>query len=195
MNATKADSSFAMYWRRTDDPNLTIYDRIYWVMQWVFNDPRGELHGGRPATVTTASEELVWIARTFGQEPEPRRMTLDEVIAATRRNYARRAKKLNIHPIGRAIWGGRGLKRRSPKSSVPHKHYEAETEEAIDNPEQASPSSSAAVSEGLQAEEDTSSEKDIRMEDGVSMQTVKNARRFKNQQYVRNNSDSEDSVE
>ncbi|KAE8228437.1 hypothetical protein CF326_g6630 [Tilletia indica] len=57
--------------------------------------------------------ELVWVAKHYGQEPERAPPSVDEIIERARREDAERARPLNIHPIGRAIWGSNG--RRSKK--------------------------------------------------------------------------------
>ncbi|KAE8233467.1 hypothetical protein CF326_g1486 [Tilletia indica] len=195
-SATKI-TPFAFIWRRSDVPHLNLHDRIHWVMQWVFNDPRGELHGGQPATITSASRELVWIARTFGQEPEPIVRTLDEIIAQTRRDDARRARENNVHPIGRAIWGGKGKNRRHSRPALSETSTPTTIGEdrdgAKDDSTTCSRSSSAEVSDCLPS---IPSERDVvRTWDGVSLQTMRDTRKFWNQQYVHNNTDSEDSVD
>ncbi|KAE8217645.1 hypothetical protein CF319_g8315 [Tilletia indica] len=202
---------FAKYWRRTDVPHLTLHDRIHWVMQWVFHDPCGVLHEGRPATIANASQELVWIARTFGQTPDPIRPSLDEVIAQTRLDADRRARDNNVHRIGRSTFTYK--KRRydpqsghaSPTATLSTPSTEARDETDDESMTSHSVSSSAAVSEYLPAVsssgtvaghvpvvEPTRDSK--RMVDGVSLQTMEDARTFRLQQRALREPDSEDSV-
>ncbi|KAE8233249.1 hypothetical protein CF326_g1711 [Tilletia indica] len=213
---TEETNPFIRYWRRTDLPHLSLHDRIHWVMQWVFNDPTGVLHGGRPATIADASQELVWIARQFGQEPEPYRPTLDEYIAHTRREDARRARVNNIHRIGRSSFKYKGKHRHgwnpahaSPTAmlTTPSTVEGDRSDDGNDDESRMSQSgsSSAAVSDYLPAQsssinmvsDDHPADNpmgQLRLSDGVSLQTMADARSFRIQQRAARKSDSEDSV-
>ncbi|KAE8256122.1 hypothetical protein A4X13_0g2805 [Tilletia indica] len=72
-------SDFVGFWRRTDVDHLSLSDRVYWILRWVFNDPQGDIHGGMPATLSNALRELVWVARTYGQETRPAHPARDVV--------------------------------------------------------------------------------------------------------------------
>ncbi|KAE8221967.1 hypothetical protein CF319_g4764 [Tilletia indica] len=106
--------SFIAYWRREDVPHLTLQDRIYWVLQWTLNDPAERLCPGKTPTMHNILFELVWVAKHYGHEAERPPASVDDMIRRRRREDAERARRLNIHPIGRAIWGAK--ERRSKKA-------------------------------------------------------------------------------
>ncbi|KAE8231448.1 hypothetical protein CF326_g3535 [Tilletia indica] len=205
-------TAFATYWRRTDVPHLTLHDRIHWVMQWVFNDPHGHLHGGRLATVTSASRELVWIARTFGQEPEQQTDAFDERMQRTWREHAIRARQNGVHRMGTSSRSYRKSKHPGIPSA-PLASSEGQMMED-DNASDRSITSSAAVSDMLPAddvEENDASDRSATSstivsdmlpaehveashrheidDDGVSLQTRSDAREFWVEQYARGGSD------
>ncbi|CAD6929775.1 unnamed protein product [Tilletia controversa] len=185
-----------------DVPHLNLHDRIHWVMQWVFNDPRGDLHGGLPATLTNASRELAWIARTFGQEPEPTHQTMDEHILEVRRSDARRARETNLHAIGRSIPGKKNHHepvpppaRAKPAMVAKVERDDGENDDTVGEYGR-SRSSSGAVSEDLQLDRsnvDLGPSNDIFRINGISLQTMKETQDFWRQQYAEDQSASEDS--
>ncbi|KAE8232848.1 hypothetical protein CF326_g2110 [Tilletia indica] len=205
--------SFVAYWRRVDVPHLTLQDRIYWVLQWAFKDPQERLYPGRTATMHNILVELVWVAKQYGQEPERPAPSVDEIIARARREDAERARRLNIHPIGRAIWGGsnthRSKRRRHEASS--HSAPTASTSnasvpgtpedgEGSEQASQRSGSSASSVSQLLTVNDQRESPQHSEACDAqilasaqVSDRTLADFRRFRAAEYPK--SASEDSVD
>ncbi|KAE8218651.1 hypothetical protein CF319_g7511 [Tilletia indica] len=180
-------TSFVHYWRRTDVPHLTLYDRIYWVMQWVYNDPLGELNGGRLATARNATRELVWIAATYGQEAEPQTTAFDEMIRRRSGEGASRAGHSNMDRIGSSDKKSRSPSGDCTLSSQPK--YSRDAADDDDNMSSRSETSSAAVSSVLREEEVRDPPQHRIGDDGISLQTIEDARQFKRDYYSRSKGD------
>ncbi|CAD6900257.1 unnamed protein product [Tilletia controversa] len=199
-NESTSQTPYILYWRRLDVSHLNLDDRIYWVMQWVFNDPRGDLNGGMPGTLTNACRELAWIARTFGEESEPSRRSMDELILEVRRGDARRARETNLHAIGRSIPTKRTRTRYDRTLTSATTERPMSTTGGVDDGNDIqdncgpSRSSSVAVSEDLRlVKGDVAASSDLFRIDGISLQTMKDGRDFWHQQYARDTTLSEDS--